>query len=68
MALMMGKLYDALRSGSIPDEKAREAAEEVAEYEPRLSGVEARLSVLTWMVGTNLVLTVGVLGVLLRAH
>ena len=68
MDLMMGKLYDALRSGNIPDEKAREAAEEVAGYETRLSGVEAQLSVLTWMVGTNLVLTVGVLGVLLRAH
>jgi len=68
MALMMGKLYDALRAGSIPDEKAREAAEEVAGFETRLSGVEARLAVLTWMVGTNIVLTVGVLGVLLRGH
>ena len=68
MALMMGKLNDALRAGSVPDEKAREAAEEVAGYETRLSGVETRLAVLTWMVGTNIVLTVGVLGVLLRGH
>jgi hypothetical protein len=68
LALMMGRLYDALRAGSIPDDKAREAAEEVAGYESRLSSVEARLAVLTWMVGTNIVLTVGVLGVLLRGH
>ena len=68
MALMMGRLYDALRAGSVPDDKARDAAEEVAGYESRLSSVEARLAVLTWMVGTNIVLTVGVLGVLLRGH
>lgn len=30
MALMLGKLYDALRAGGVPHDKAREAAEEVA--------------------------------------
>ena len=29
MALMLGQLYDALRAGNVPDDKAR-AAEEVA--------------------------------------
>ncbi len=33
MALMLGKLYDALRDAQIPESKAREAAEEVAAYE-----------------------------------
>ena len=30
---MLGQLYDALRAGNVPDEKARAAAEEVANYE-----------------------------------
>ena len=66
MALMMSRLYDALRDGGAGDEKARAAAEEAAGHENRLSSVESKLAVLTWMVGTNIVLTLAVLGVLLR--
>ncbi|KAB2870959.1 MAG: integrase [Bauldia sp.] len=61
MALMMGSLYDALRSGGIEDDKARKAAEEVAGYENRLASIESRLGLLTWMVGFNIAFTVGVL-------
>jgi hypothetical protein len=61
MALMMGSLYDALRSSGVEDEKARKAAEEVAGYENRLASMESRLGLLTWMVGFNIALTVGVL-------
>lgn len=61
MALMMGSLYDALRSGGIEDDKARKAAEEVAGYENRPAAIESRLGWLTWMVGFNIAFTVGVL-------
>ena len=37
MALMLGQLYDALRAGNVPDDKARAAAEEVANYEGELT-------------------------------
>lgn len=37
MALMLGQLYDALRAGNVPDDKARAAAEEVANYEGDLA-------------------------------
>jgi hypothetical protein len=37
MALMLGQLYDALRAGNIPEQKARAAAEEVANYEGELT-------------------------------
>jgi hypothetical protein len=37
MALMLVQLYDALRAGNVPDDKARAAAEEVANYEGELS-------------------------------
>jgi hypothetical protein len=49
-----------------PATKPRAAAEEAAGYENRLSSVESKLAVLTWMVGTNIVLTLAVFGVLLR--
>jgi hypothetical protein len=37
MALMLGQLYDALRAGNVPDDKARAAADEVATYEGELT-------------------------------
>ena len=33
MALMMGSLYEALKSANVEDDKARKAAEEVADYQ-----------------------------------
>ncbi len=34
---ILGQLYDALRAGNVPDDKARAAAEEVANYEGELT-------------------------------
>jgi hypothetical protein len=62
MALMLGQLYDALRADNAPDEKARAAAEEVANHEgelsklrldmsERLNRVEGELRLHRWMVG-----------------
>jgi hypothetical protein len=34
---MLGQLYDALRAGNVPDDKAPAAAEEVANYEGELA-------------------------------
>lgn len=66
MALRLGALYDALRIGGIPEETAKLAAEEVAGYESRLTTIERDLTVLKWMVGTNVALTFLVLSLLLR--
>ncbi len=65
MALRMGALYDALLAGNVPEEQARKAAEEVADYNQRIGNIERDLYLLKWMVGTNVILTVGVLGRLL---
>jgi hypothetical protein len=59
VALAMMKLYRALRSANVPDTDAIEAAEEVAQFENRLSKIEADLLVLKWMVGTAVVLMLG---------
>lgn len=64
MALMLGKLYDALRSGGVPDDKAREAAEEVAAYEKDLGELKSDVRVLKWITGTTLA---GVLALVIRA-
>ena len=44
MALMLGQLYDALRAGNVPDDKARAAAEEVANYEGEPSKLRVDMS------------------------
>ena len=44
-----------------PPEKAGEAAAEVGSYDNRLAAIDTRLAALTWMAGTNIVLTAGVL-------
>ena len=61
MALQLGSLRDALLEAGASAETARKAAKEVASHESRLAGIESRLATLTWMVGTNVALTVAVL-------
>jgi len=65
MALRMGSLYDALLAAHISEDQARKAAEEVADYHERIGRIERDLGLLKWMVTTNVLLTVGVLGRLL---
>ena len=43
MALMLGQLYDALRAGNVPDDKARAAADEVANYEGELTKLRVEM-------------------------
>jgi hypothetical protein len=44
MALMLGRLYEALLAGNVPDDKARAASEEVANYEGELSKLRLEMS------------------------
>ena len=67
MAMMMGNLYSALKQAGADDDNARRAAEEVATYDARMNTIENRLSVLTWMVGTNVALTLAIVGKLFLA-
>jgi hypothetical protein len=67
MALMLGQLYDARRAGNVPDDKARAAAEEVANYEGEigklrleLGEVKADVRLLKWMTGFLIAVVLGV--------
>jgi hypothetical protein len=73
MPIMLSKTYDALISAGAPEDKARDAAEELADYENRLSSidnrlaaVEGKLTVMIWAIGINAAATIAILGVLLR--
>lgn len=60
MAVMMSNLYRTLiRVGASEDDASR-SAEEVANYDNRISKVEGRLDLLVWMVGFNLAIAVGI--------
>ena len=61
MAVMLSKTYATLKAAGAPDGIAREAAEEIAGFENRLSSIESDVKLLKWMVGTNIVLTFGIL-------
>ncbi len=59
--VMIGSVYDAFRDAGASDEKSRAAAEDVANFDNRIVRVESDLTLLKWMVGANIALTVAVL-------
>ena len=70
---MLGKLYYALPAGNVPDDKARAAAKEAANYEgeltklrtefgERMTRLEGSLRLVQWMVGFVGTIVLGVLG------
>ena len=46
MAIMLAKTYHALKAAGAPEDDAIAAAEELADYENRLSAIDNRLSVM----------------------
>jgi hypothetical protein len=58
--IMLAEVYDALLAAGAPDDKARKAAEAVAEYNLRLASLSSDIRLIQWMVGFNLAFTVAV--------
>jgi hypothetical protein len=50
MAVMLSRTYDAFIAAGSPEEKARAAAEELANYESRFAKIEPDLAVMKWML------------------
>ena len=53
MPIMLEKLYDALRAANVPDDKARAAAVEVAEFKEAIAEIHSTLKLHTWMLSLN---------------
>ena len=68
MPVMMEKLYDALRAANVPDEKARAAAVEIAEYKESISDIRSTLRLHTWILSFNTGLIIAVVGKLFLTH
>jgi hypothetical protein len=72
MATMISEVYDAFIAAGAPEDKARKAAEAIAGDENRFTSlersldqrfakVEERLTLIQWMLGFNLAMTVAML-------
>ena len=61
MSTMIFEVYDALKVAGATEEKAKKAAESLANYESRFNKVESELNLLKWMVGFNIGLSVAIL-------
>jgi ABC-type Fe3+-hydroxamate transport system substrate-binding protein len=64
MTMMIAEVYDALIEAGASQEKSRKAAEAIAGYESRFAEIEKRLermegkiTLLSWMVGASITLT-----------
>ncbi len=64
MSTMITEVYDALKSANVDDDKARAAASALSEQ--RITDLRSKMLILQWMVGSNIALTIFVLGVLFK--
>jgi hypothetical protein len=58
---MISEVYDAFIAAGTPEDKARKAAEALADHESRFSRIDAELIVLKWMTGFAIALDVAIL-------
>jgi hypothetical protein len=68
MPIMMEKLYDALRWTNSPEDKARAAAVEMAEFKMDMLDLKSTQRLLIWLVGFNLTITTAIGIGLLLSH
>jgi hypothetical protein len=61
VSTMISEVYDALFAAGAPEDKARKAAETLANCENYFPQIDARLIVLKWMVGFAVALDVAIL-------
>ncbi|MCY3772456.1 MAG: integrase [Gemmatimonadetes bacterium] len=54
MPVMLSKTYAALVAAGAPEAAASEAAEEIADYERRLSSMRSDIKLIKWILGVVL--------------
>ena len=55
---MISEIYDALIAAGSPDEKARKAAEALANYYNRFNKIERDLLLIKWMIGLVIIVEI----------
>ena len=58
---MNSEVYTALIEAGATEDKAREAAKSVAQYDTDIAGTKASLLLLKWIVGLNLAFSAAIL-------
>ncbi len=61
MTVMNREIYEALKEADVSEEKALKAAESVASYDAQLAETDKKLTLIQWMVGFNLAISVAAL-------
>ena len=61
MTMVITEVYDALKDVGANDEKARRAAEALADYQRDISELRGDTRLLKWMAATNLAFTMAIL-------
>jgi hypothetical protein len=64
MGMMIAEVYDALKEAGASEDKAKAAAEVLANYDSKFSKMEADLLVIKWMVGAVIA---GIVSLVVRA-
>ena len=54
MPIMLSKTYAALVAAGAPEEAASEAAEEIADFERKLSAMQSDIKLIKWTLGVVL--------------
>jgi hypothetical protein len=57
---MITEVYDAFTAAGAPEDKARAAAQAVAQYDKDIAEVKASLLLVKWMLGFNLAFTLAI--------
>lgn len=72
MSTMIAELYEALVDAGASQDKAREAARAIAEYENRFSKIDSDLRILKWMAGATLAgvisILAGIVSILIKSY
>ena len=61
MSMMTSEVYDAFISAGTPEEKAKGAAEAIANYESRFNKLDKEMILIKWMVSFNLAFTMAII-------
>jgi hypothetical protein len=59
---MLEKLYDALRAANVPDDKARAAAVEAAEFHNAVGEIKSTQRLHTWILSVNTAMILAIVG------